>query len=60
MKEKHIANSLEELLALTNNSKKNNKIVIKDVVITFPFDNCCLFKLLGIKPKYYRNITEIL
>lgn len=44
MKEKHIANSLEELLALTNNSKKNNKIVIKDVVITFPFDNCCLFR----------------
>lgn len=59
MKEKHIANSLEELLALINNSKKNNKIVIKDVVITFPFDNCCLFKLLGIKPKYYRNITTI-
>lgn len=51
MNTRRVITSIEELITIVSKSKNVRVLNIKDLLITFPFNESCLYRLLGIKEK---------
>lgn len=60
MNTRRVITSIEELITIVSKSKKVRILNIKDLLITFPFNESCLYRLLGIKEKNSKIKKQII